>query len=138
MKGVFMRYILALALVLVFSFGVSSLAIADSSGGGNRPITLTQLWAVVNVNGSLARGSGALSSQQLGVDGQYRVTFVQDVSHCAYVGGAGEATTFPPDDAITIGASSSLFSTKAVEVIEYDAILGYDSYSSGFHLLVLC
>jgi Collagen triple helix repeat (20 copies) len=42
------------------------------------------VWAVVDVFGNLTRGSHALSSTQPGV-GVYRVTFDQDVSHCAYV-----------------------------------------------------
>jgi hypothetical protein len=102
------------------------------------PVKPTVLSAVVNVDGTLARGVGAVSSEALGVDGQYRVTFSRDVSQCAYVGAGGEATAFPADDAITIGASPSEAGVNAVFIQEYDAILGFDSYSSGFHLIVVC
>jgi hypothetical protein len=96
-------------------------------------------WAVVNVDGSLARGSGAVASEAVGTDGVYFVRFNRDVSQCAYVGAGGEATTFPPDDSIIIGASASdRGNPNEVSVIEYDAILGADSYSSGFHLIVTC
>jgi len=100
--------------------------------------TSTSLWAVVNVDGTLARGSGAVSSEALGVDGQYVVTFNRDVSQCAYVGAGGEATPFTSDDGITIGAAPSDADVNAVFIQEYDAILGVDSYSSGFHLIVAC
>ena len=102
------------------------------------PARTTVLSAVVNTDGTLARGVGAVSSTSLGVDGQYVVAFNRNVSQCTYVGAGGEATALPADDAITIGASPSDSGSNAVFVIEYDAILGYDSYSSGFHLVVVC
>ena len=102
------------------------------------PARSTVLSAVVNVDGTLARGVGVVSSTSLGVDGQYVVTFNRNVSQCTYVGAGGEANAFPADDAITIGASPSDSDSNAVFITEYDAILGYDSYSSGFHLIVVC
>jgi hypothetical protein len=102
------------------------------------PGGFTTGWAVVRVDGSLARGSGAVSSQQLGVDGEYEVVFNRDVSGCAYVATAGEAGSFPPDDAITFGVAGREGNPNAVFLIEYDAVLARDSYSSGFHLVVHC
>jgi hypothetical protein len=96
-------------------------------------------WAVVDVNGNLVRGSGAVSAENVGTDGVYFVRFNRDVRNCAYVGAGGEPGNFPPDDAITIGASASdRGNPNEVSIIEYDAILGADSYSSGFHLIVTC
>jgi hypothetical protein len=124
-----------LALILLVPLCLLALAAPSFSAQPTRPTVLT---AVVNVDGTLARGSGAVSSEALGVDGQYRVTFNRDVSQCAYVGAGGEATAFPADDAITIGTSPSDANVNAVFIQEYDAILGFDSYSSGFHLIVVC
>jgi hypothetical protein len=47
--------------------------------------SLGQLWAVVNADGTLARGRGATSAASLGVDGQYEVVFNRSVSSCAFV-----------------------------------------------------
>jgi hypothetical protein len=130
-----MRY-LSQALALV-ALVVLTMTVAAPSFSAP-PARPTVLSAVVNVDGTLVRGVGAVSSFSFEVDGAYEVTFNRDVSQCTYVGGAGEANTFPADDAITIGTSLGDSSNNAVYVIEYDAILGYDSYSSGFHLLVVC
>jgi hypothetical protein len=129
------RYIAAVTSVIAI---VLLLAVVRADAAP-RPSSFTTGWAVVNVDGSLARGSGAVSAEAVGTDGVYFVRFNRDVSNCAYVGGAGEATTFPADDAITIGtAASDRGNPNEVYVIQYDAILARDSYSSGFHLIVVC
>jgi hypothetical protein len=102
-----------------------------------RPITPAPLWAVVNLDGSLARGSAA-SSSALGVDGQYQVVFGRDVSNCAYVASGGEATALSPDDAVVFTVAPRESNTSAVFVQEWDGVLARDSYSSGFHLIVAC
>jgi hypothetical protein len=114
------------------------LATLHAAAATPRPATPLIVWAVVNVDGTLARGSGAVSSRQLGADGTYEVTFNRDITRCAHVATAGEAGTFPADDAITLGTSTSETTPNGVYLIEYDAILGRDSYSSGFHLIVTC
>jgi hypothetical protein len=93
---------------------------------------------VVDVNGNLVRGSGAISSAQLGVDGQYTVTFNRNVSECAYVASGGEAEAIAPDNAVVFTVAPGEGNANTVFVQEYDAILGQDSYSSGFHLAVFC
>ncbi len=95
-------------------------------------------WAVVNLDGSLARGRDAVSSAQLGVDGQYEVVFNRDVSQCAYVANGGEATTIGPDDAIVLTVAPREGNPSAVFIQEWDGVLARDSYSSGFHLVVTC
>src|SRR5699024_5883019 len=42
------------------------------------------MWATVEQNGQLIRGSGAVSSQKMGTGG-YKVFFEQDVKECAHV-----------------------------------------------------
>jgi hypothetical protein len=46
----------------------------------------TTLWAVVNQNGSLVRGSGVTETKELLLAGNYEVVFNRDVSQCAYSG----------------------------------------------------
>lgn len=96
------------------------------------------LWAVVRVDGSLARGGGAVSSAQFGALGYYQVVFNRDVTGCAYVVTAGEATALGPDDAITFSVAPREGVANGVAILEYDTILAQDSYSSGFHLVVVC
>jgi hypothetical protein len=114
------------------------LTLAVSSTKGAPRNTAATLAAVVNVDGSLARGREAVSSSQLGVDGQYEVVFNRDVSSCVYVASGGEATTFGPDDAVVFTVAPRLGNANAVFVQEWDGVLGYDFYSSGFHLVVVC
>lgn len=130
----FVTFLAAAVLAVIGVVGVVSLAEAHKPG----PAAPTPLWAVVNVDGTLARGSGAVSSFASGVDGEYQVTFDRDVSQCAYVAGSGSADDFPADDALTFGVNIATGDPNSVWIIEYDAILGYDSYSYGFHLIVQC
>jgi hypothetical protein len=48
-------------------------------------LTAPSLWAVVNANGTLARGSRVISINHFAGTGQYEVTFNRSVSACAYV-----------------------------------------------------
>jgi hypothetical protein len=50
----------------------------------------TALWAVVNANGTIARGSGTVSATNLGT-GVYQVVFNRDITNCAFVGSLGDA-----------------------------------------------
>jgi hypothetical protein len=56
------------------------------------------LWAVVNPDGTFARGSGATASgRATGFEaGVYTVTFNRNVAQCAYVASIGAAGTTPP------------------------------------------
>ena len=125
--------------LLVLGIGAAIVAVAlGSASGAARNTTATTLSAVVTVDGLLARGRGAVSAAQLGVDGQYEVVFNRDVSTCTYVASGGEATTFPPDDAVVFTVGLREGNANAVFVQEWDGILGIDSCSSGFHLVVVC
>jgi hypothetical protein len=125
-----------IAAVLIASALILGLVSFAEAG---KPITTaSSLWAVVNVDGTLVRGSGVTGTTFGDVDGVYWVEFNRDVSQCAYVAVGGEATTFPADDAITIGVSPSARNPNEVYLIEFDTILNQDAYSSGFHLIVSC
>jgi hypothetical protein len=120
--------------VLAVSLTVGTAAVV----GAARPVAPATLWAVVNLDGTLARGSSAVSSSQLGVDGQYEVVFNRDVSRCAYVASGGEATALGADDAVVFTVAPRFGNANGVFIQEWDGVLGYDSYSSGFHLIVAC
>lgn len=129
-----MRAKLGFVAVLVAAFVFLGVTPALSAA----PRTSGPLTAVVNLDGSLARGNGAVSSTQLGVDGQYLVTFNRDVSTCAYVASGGEATPNAPDNFVIFTVAPSDANPAAVFVQESDVVLARDSYSSGFHLIVAC
>jgi hypothetical protein len=116
----------------------ATLAVTTSSASAARQSTATTLAAVVTVDGMLARGRGAVSSAQLGVDGQYEVVFDQDVSNCTYVASGGESTILGPDDAVVFTVAPRLGNANAILIQEWDGVLGRDSYSSGFHVVVVC
>ena len=69
-----------------FTLGQSNAA-AKPPGTPSKPAAAKTLWAVVNADGTLVRGSGVISSKKnLPNDiGEYDVTFKRDVSRCAYV-----------------------------------------------------
>jgi hypothetical protein len=56
------------------------------------------LWAVVNPDGTLARGSGATASGRAAgfAAGVYTVTFNRNIAQCAYVATIGAPSTTPP------------------------------------------
>ena len=56
------------------------------------------LWAVVNPDGTLARGSGATASARAAgfAAGVYAITFNRNVAGCAYVATIGAPSTTPP------------------------------------------
>lgn len=76
------------------------------------PPTAQTFFAVVNSNGSLARGFGVLSSARLGT-GTYQVVFSHDVTGSAYVG--------------TIGLTGSLGTSPSGEI----AVVGRAGIPSG-------
>jgi len=68
----------------------------------------TSLWAVVEEDGTLARGEGAVASSKVpGTTGRYTVQFNRDITNCAYqatperivseIAVESEATSPPPD-----------------------------------------
>ena len=66
--------------------GLAPDAIAPSlePAGAEASLTARHLWAVVNQNGTLARGSRVTAVTWLGT-GRYEVTFDRNVTGCAYI-----------------------------------------------------
>jgi len=72
-------------------------AVADTNDGpagqeqaGSRTAKFDR-WAVINANGTLARGKGVVSSAKLGGLGAYEVIFNETVSGCVYISSLGPA-----------------------------------------------
>lgn len=94
-------------------------------------------WAVVNQNGTLARGKGATSSGYAfaGVLGSYRVVFNKNVSNCAYVATIG--TEFPSTPISgEIAVAPDVSNVKAVHVVTRTS--GGIATNKPFHLFVSC
>jgi hypothetical protein len=92
-------------------------------------------YAVVNPNGTLARGFGAVSSQRLGL-GRYQVVFNRNVRDCAYVatiGLSGSSGFSSPGQISVVG----LVSNANGVFIATSNSAGADA-DLGFHLAVHC
>lgn len=102
-------------------------------------------WAVVNADGTLARGNGATASAKVTADaGAYKVTFGADVSACAYtatVGGAG-TTTPPVGVATTYLNPDTAKNAVTVRTYDVDGAPIVDPVTEGedkaFHVTVTC
>lgn len=93
-------------------------------------------FAVVNSDGSLARGKGATGSFSLSAgSGDYEVDFNRDVTGCAYVATLGNATA---------GTAPNGFITDAARAGNPDAVFVKTSNTAGaaadiqFHLVIAC
>jgi hypothetical protein len=92
------------------------------------------MYAVVNANGTLARGRKAVSATRLGV-GAYEVVFRKDVRKCAYLGTiglSGSAGSSLPGEITVVGRSGN---DRGVFVTTHSS--GGASADLGFHLAVL-
>jgi hypothetical protein len=73
------------------------------------PATAQGHFAVVNANGTLARGFGVVSSARIAV-GQYQVIFIQNVTRSAYlatIGLTGSAGVSPPGEIAVVGRAGN-------------------------------
>jgi hypothetical protein len=109
----------------------------------------TALWAVVRENGSLARGSGVVSSNLVengGTNAQYQVVFNRDVRNCNWQATVGSPdsiniTTFIIPEMITTAGMSSNDNGIAVNVYDPDSQgQGGSNFfvKDDFHLAVFC
>jgi hypothetical protein len=100
----------------------------DDDGAGT-------MYAVVNANGTLARGRRTVSATRLGT-GAYEVIFRKDVRKCAYVatiGLSGSAGSSLPGEITVVGRAGN---DRGVFVTTHSS--GGASADLGFHLAVLC
>jgi hypothetical protein len=114
--------LLATVVVVLDSFADD----ADAQG----TTRLKTLWAVVNPDGTLARGKGATSSRKPST-GEYEIRFVQDVRNCAY------SATFDHNSGfVFIALRDASIGQREVGVTTTDR--GGTVRDSPFHLVVHC
>jgi len=138
----------ATALSLTIGLGVTT-ASAGGANGGVRHTTgsshvaappagagVKTFFAVVNSDGSLARGRGATGSHSLSSgSGDYEVDFNRDVTGCAYVATLGNATA---------GTAPNGFVTDAARAGVPSGVFVKTSNTAGnpadiqFHLIIAC
>jgi hypothetical protein len=93
------------------------------------------IYAVVNANGTLARGFRAVSSQKLAV-GQYEVIFNRNVRNCAYVasiGLSGAVGASSPGEITVVGRFNN---DRGVFVTTHNSAGA--AADLGFHIAVHC
>lgn len=118
---------------------VNSAKVADASIGvvdlapAARPAP-QPMWAVVQTDGSLARGSAGVTSVYSGAS-FYTVTFPRDVTACAYSATLGHWSTETPAGG-EISVYSSLLGPKSVTAVARDSAGGFSDRP--FHLVVVC
>jgi hypothetical protein len=91
-------------------------------------------WAVVNADGSLARGRNVVSSER-DQEGVYIVVFKKDVTRCAYVATAGSAVAGGVL-LTSVAVAPKNGDANAVLVVSVD--LQGNFSDNGFHLKVFC
>ena len=87
--------------------------VAPAGAGGVAAGGSAQMFAVVDFDGTLARGKGALSAVRVN-DGSYQVFFARNVTACAYTATEGSpANSFPAiaimQVAIVAGSSNGVY-----------------------------
>nr|MDT0662274.1 hypothetical protein [Micromonospora sp. DSM 115978] len=98
------------------------------------PPTAQTFFAVVNANGTLARGFGVVSSSRIAL-GQYQVVFSHNVTGSAYVGTLGLSGSVggsPPGEIAVVGRNGN---PNGVFVQTFNSAGG--AADRGFHLSVL-
>jgi hypothetical protein len=85
-------------------FKAGTLLKGDKGDPGTPGADATNLWAVLNPDGTLNRGSHVVSSGKVdysGTTGSYEVIFDRDVTNCVYMGTLGGANTVLSQGQIT-------------------------------------
>ena len=104
--------------------------------GRRAPARSTNLWAVVNSTGTLARGQGVDSVTRTAA-GRYRVDFDQPVDQCAWTAVVGQGGTAVPatlEGLTQVGGDAT--GTDRVMVYTWNTSLA--ATDKPFHLTVLC
>jgi hypothetical protein len=106
---------------------------ADTVDGRHASAFVRPLFAVINTNGSLARGVGVTSSANLS-DGAYEVIFNRNVTGCAYAATLGDGSLGTYDGEVS--ATNRLFNSNGV-FVETKNSAGTEA-NVPFHLVVTC
>lgn len=136
-----------IALASILCLGVSATAFADNNEAavGRQTVTPTAtgpactpgttLWAVVNADGTLARGTPGTTTSKVGT-GAYEVVFTLDVHNAAFVavlGLTGSSGTQPAGMVTTVGRAGN---PNGVWLSTYN-VSGTNT-NQPFHLIVQC
>jgi len=108
----------------------ANVAVEPADDGG-----VSTSFAVVNADGTLARGRNAVSAARLGT-GQYEVVFRKDVRKCAYVGTiglSGSVGSSAPGEITVVGRFGN---DRGVFVTTHSSAGAFGDL--GFHLAVHC
>lgn len=102
----------------------------------------TKLWAVVNSDGTLARGSGAAAAERAST-GIYQVKFNQDVTACSWVATIGNPQIFTAASGfITTGVASIFTGLIFITVPDTLLVTTRDPANAAadrpFHIAVFC
>jgi hypothetical protein len=111
---------------------------ADKSDEASRAAATAKkkvLWAVVNSDGTLARGRGALDANLLAT-GDYEVLFDRGVTKCVYTGTIGLSGSFGEEAPGQITVAGRIDTTNGVYITTDDSTGA--SANRGFHLVVNC
>jgi hypothetical protein len=124
-------------------------AVGPTGPSGNDGADATALWAVVNTDGTMARGSHVTSTQKLepqfitaGVgptalgDGAYEVIFDRDVSACAYVATIGSSGVSDTLLRGGVSVASRFANVNGVFVQTYNDVAA--DADRHFHVAVFC
>lgn len=133
MKAILLVAGLASGALMMGSGALMVAADAQENAAPRRPIVVKSLFAVVNKNGTLARGTARVKSKRNGV-GLYGVSFPGNISKCAFLATIGGSSTVAEQGG-TVKVNLSNVSPKAVAVQTGSNGALADR---GFHLLVAC
>ena len=101
----------------------------------------TNLWAVVNANGTLYKASGAVLSLQKTGTGTYQVAFNRNVDGCASlatVGGHRTGENSWTDVDPGIGTAATFGSVVVVKTLAYNGFAAWQPRDFNFHVAVFC
>jgi hypothetical protein len=107
----------------------------DKGDKGDPGAPATRLWAVINANGTVARGSGIGTGTFREDTGIYDVFFNRDVSGCAYVASLGGADAGTPP-AGSVAATNLFGGPTGLFIITRNSAGA--SANLPFHLAVFC
>jgi hypothetical protein len=114
--------------------GTEALATLVPATVAGMPPTAQAFFAVVNANGTLARGFQAVSSTRL-APGQYQVLFAHDITGSAYVGTLGLSGALGSSPSGEIAVVGRFGAPNGVFVQTFDS--AGNAADRSFHLAVL-
>lgn len=117
--------------LLPIAAGLAAALVAASAIASAAP----DFTAVVNADGSLARGLKATAAVHLGT-GEYEVDFTKNVTACGYTASIGLSGSSGSSDPGTVNVVGKQHNAKALFIQTFDATA--TPADLGFHVIVSC